>query len=305
MTSDVTIVIPTCGRAPHLMSVLGGLAGQTKRDFEVLVVDNNKRPRFDKRTIQYKDLIAGIVSEPYNGLTYARNAGVVWSSSPYVAFLDDDAVPSSTWIENLLNGMREYGSAAAGGSVQLDLSCDPPPWFGVNERSLLSELLYLGKDIPVLPDDLYIVGANMCIKRDSFEKVGLFDHAFGRTATSLRSSEELEFTRRLQIADQPVSFIASARVYHQIDSFRLTKSYLLSRAYWQGRSDALLESRWGRPASFGNRDWRLNIRALLLRLWRFIATSNDSGRVAESFSLAREYGYCFQEALLRLRPLKR
>jgi GT2 family glycosyltransferase len=304
MTTAITIVIPTCGGGSHLMSVLCGLAGQQNRDFDVIVVDNNVRAQISGSALRYKDLSAAVIREPRNGLTYARNAGVVRANAPYVAFLDDDAVPSSTWVENLLDGMRRYGSAAAGGSVILDLLEKPPLWFGVRERALLSELLYWGNDIPVLAEDMYIVGANMCITQDAFSKVGLFDSRFGRTAKSLRSSEDLEFTRRLQVAGQCVSFIASAHVHHKIDAFRLTEHYLISRAYWQGRSDALLESRWGRPASFGYRDWRANVKALSVRLRDFLVKRDASERIGCKLSLAREYGYCLQEALLRFRPLR-
>jgi len=305
MRNSVTVVIPTCGGGSHLRSVLQGLTRQTNRDFDVIVVDNNVLGQFNRPSIRCGNLSAAIVHEPRNGLTYARNTGVTHAAGSYVAFLDDDAVPSATWLQNLLEGMRRYGSAAAGGSVDLELSCEPPSWFGVKERALLSELLYSGNDIPVLAEDMYIVGANMCITRHAFDKVGLFSSGFGRTARSLRSSEELEFTRRLQTAGQPVSFIASAHVHHHIAPFRLTERYLLGRAYWQGRSDALLESRWGRPASFGYRDWRVNVRELSSRLLDFIVAGKNGSRIGPSLLLAREYGYCLQMALLRCRPLNR
>ena len=301
----VTVVIPTCGGGPHLISVLQGLVGQTNRDFDVIVVDNNVIGQFSGPSLRCGNLSAVVLREPRNGLSHARNAGVAHATGSYVAFLDDDAVPSATWLDNLIEGMRRYGSAAAGGSVYLDLPCRPPYWFGRKERVLLSELLYSGNDIPVLAEDMYIVGANMCITRQAFDRVGLFSSGFGRTATSLRSSEELEFTRRLQTAGEPVSFIASADVHHQIDPFRITRRYLFVRAYWQGRSDALLESRWGRPASFGYRDWRVNMRELASRLLALIVAAKGGDRIGPVLSLGREYGYCFQMALLRRRPLKR
>jgi glucosyl-dolichyl phosphate glucuronosyltransferase len=302
MMTGITIVIPTHGAGSHLMSVLSGLVDQTNRDFEVIVVDNNSCARLSCSTLRFKDLGAVVLHEPRNGLTHARNAGVACARGSCVAFLDDDAVPTSTWIQNLVDGLRRYGSAAVGGSVQLNLPCETPPWIGAAERALLSELLYSGRDIPVLGDDMYIVGANMCITRDAFDRVGFFAPGFGRTATSLRSSEELEFTRRLQVAGQRVSFIASARVHHHIDAYRLTEHYLLSRAYWQGRSDALLEARWGRPASFGHRGWGVNLMALCGRLRDFVFEDNAAARIRRRLSLAREYGYCLQVALLRFHP---
>jgi GT2 family glycosyltransferase len=302
MTIGTTIVIPTCGPATSLVAVLTGLANQTIREFEVIVVDNNPSARLSGPSIRVEDLCAAVVHEPRNGLSHARNAGVACARGSVVAFLDDDGVPSAAWVQTLIEGMKGYGSAAAGGSVQLQLPFETPPWLGDAERALLSELIYSGIDIPILQEDMYIVGANMCVSREAFERVGLFSSSFGRTATSLRSSEELEFTRRLQVAGLQVSFIASAVVRHQIGPWRVTEEYLVSRAYWQGRSDALLEARWGRPASFGRRGWVANLRALYGRLREYLGEESAATRIRRRLSLAREYGYCLQVALLRLRP---
>ncbi|MBX7123275.1 MAG: glycosyltransferase [Opitutaceae bacterium] len=298
---EVTVVIPTYGTGTCLNSVLRGLAAQDHRDFEVIVVDNNPRQQWNP-SLPGRHLSTSVVHEPRNGLQHARNAGVENARGLYVAFLDDDGVPLPTWLTRLVEGTRRYGAMAAGGSISLEFESDPPSWFGVHERALLSELTH-PCDVPAIADHMYIVGANMCIARRAFEKVGLFDARFDRTATSLRSSGELEFTRRLQSADERVSFIASAWVRHQIPGARLTKRYLLSRAYWQGRSDALLHSAWGRPAAFGHRDWRSNIKALYSRLRALLASSSYDDTIVRGFSLARELGYCFQTAILYGRPL--
>src|ERR1039458_3187790 len=44
---EVTVVIPTYGAGTCLTSVLRGLAAQDHRDFEVIVVDNNPRQKWN------------------------------------------------------------------------------------------------------------------------------------------------------------------------------------------------------------------------------------------------------------------
>lgn len=295
VAEHATIVIPTYGSGVFLDSVLGAVAAQQYDNFHVVVVDNNPRDVWRSR-LQRTDVDVTVVHQPRNGLQHARNAGVEASRGAYVAFLDDDAVPSSTWLGQLVEGIRKYEAAAVGGTVLLDFGCDPPPWVGGAERALLSELIH-ADDIPALTDAMYIVGANMCISRAAFRRVGMFDPSFDRTATSLRSSGELEFTRRLQAAGERVSYVSSAIVRHRIGPTRLTRGYLLSRAYWQGRSDALLERKWGRPAAFGYRNWLLNLRALVSRSWNLLASPGSGETVARSFSFAREFGYSVQMVL--------
>lgn len=294
---ETTVVIPTYGAGTHLVRVLQGLVEQQYRDFVAVVVDNNEGPKWATRLGQ-EGLDVDVISEPRNGLQHARNAGVQVARGNYVAFLDDDGIPTPHWLGNLVAGTKRHDAMAAGGQVVLEFTSEPPTWIGAPERALLSELIH-PEDLPALPDDLYIVGANMCIDRRAFKMLGEFDPHFDRTAHSLRSSGELEFTRRLQSNGRRVAFVASALVRHQIDATRLTVRYFLSRAYWQGRSDALLEGRWGRPEAFGRRNWQANIGALSSRAWSLVRRQTPDEKVVRALSLARECGYCYQSAVLQ------
>jgi GT2 family glycosyltransferase len=197
--------------------------------------------------------------------------------------------------------MASYQSTAAGGRVNLRLPSASPKWLGACERGLLSELRYDDHDIARLGEDQYIVGANMCIDRDAFTSVGLFDIHFDRTATTLRSSGELEYTRRLQASGRIVSFVAEACVFHQIDPIRLTKRYFYSRSYWQGRSDALLESKWPRPAILGDRDLKVAALELVRYIYALVPERRADARFQYRLALAREFGYILQEMILQFR----
>ena len=249
-----SIIIPTYGEATYLGKVLSGLANQSERDFETIIVNNNPYLKTNTHTLPQSDLELRIIHESRNGLSYARNAGIANSMGRFIAFLDDDGVPDYQWLANLITGIDRYHADMLGGTVRLILPKTEPSWFYPELRGLLSELIYDGEDIPDIGDDLYIVGANMCVSKAACQKVGGFSHYFDRTATTLRSSGELEYAKRLQRAGYRVSFIASAFVWHHISENRLQKKYFISRLYWQGRSDALLEMKWGRPAAFGRRD---------------------------------------------------
>lgn len=296
-----SVVIPTYGKAQYLQLVLAGLERQTEQKFETIIVDNNSTEKVTKRAIPRPGQSFIVVHEPRNGLSYARNAGIRNSRGQYVAFLDDDGVPDRNWLMNLANGMGRHKASMVGGTVRL-VTPHEPPWLSKKLRLLLSELLYEGQDISEIGDNLYIVGANMCVSRDAFRKAGQFSHFFDRTANSLRSSGELEFSKRVQRTGGRISFVASAIVHHHIPDYRLTRKYFLSRSYWQGRSDALLEVKWGRPASFGPRDNARNFTALMQAFGHLALARESTRRFQKLLDFAREYGYCVQYALLTLRP---
>lgn len=301
---SISVVVPTYGAGLYLNEVLHGLARQTTRDFDVVVVDNNVPRRWEGPIQLGRDLYAVVVHEPRNGLQFARNTGVACTQGEVVAFLDDDAIPARTWLDCLLRGLNRHGSAAVGGTVSLDFAIEPPSWLGVAERAMLSELSYAGEDVPCLREDMYIVGANMCIRRSSFDTYGEFDTRFDRTADTLRSSGELEFQRRLQEAGERVSFIAAARVRHQIPAARLSERYFAKRAYWQGRSDALLHAAWGRPLMFGRRTACSNLRTVVTRFVELLSANSQDHRVARRLTLLREYGYCLQSLIQGVTPTR-
>lgn len=292
-----SVVIPTCGPATYLRQVLTGLSTQSVQNFETIVVDNNTDSTVDLSDMPSPGVRLTVIRELRNGLNYARNAGVSCASGAYIAFLDDDGVPSETWLSNLVRGIDCHQAELGGGTVKLVLPSEEPSWFFPELRALLSELLYEGKDIAEIGADRYIVGANMCVSRKAFEMIGGFDPSFDRTATTLRSSGELEFSKRLQHVGGRVAFIASAEVFHHIPAHRMTQKYFVSRAYWQGRSDALLECKWGRPISFGVRNNRKNLLELLRTLSHLRFSGEDSVRFRRYLQVVREYGYCLQYAL--------
>jgi GT2 family glycosyltransferase len=293
---ECTVLIPSHGGAIYLRRVLNALAVQTRPDFDVVVIDNNTRPQLNGISTDVFGRRMRIIHEPQVGLSRARNVAVAYSQTKYVAFLDDDTVPAPSWLMDLLAGLKRHGAAVAGGAVDISIQGGAPPWLGPDHRRLLAELNYEGVDIPSIRESQYICGGNLAAATRSFEVVGPFAESFGRMGSQLRSSEELEWCRRAQSAGLGVAFIASARVEHLIGDSRLKVSYFLRRGYWQGRSDALLECRHGRPAEFGMRSNRRNVAELMRRSRALFCALDTRTRVAEGTALARELGYCIQYA---------
>ena len=88
----VTVVIPTLSADRRLAECLDALGKQTRRDFEVMVVDNSGKALVRSGEAGRR---GAVVIEPGCNIGFgaAINLAFHQSRSPYVAALNDDAAP--------------------------------------------------------------------------------------------------------------------------------------------------------------------------------------------------------------------
>jgi GT2 family glycosyltransferase len=104
---ELTVVIPTLACDARLLECLRSLGRQSRRDFEVIVVDNSGQKL--ARRSGAAELGATILDQKENtGFGAAINAGFARSRAPFLAALNDDTVAHPQWADALL---RAAGSA--------------------------------------------------------------------------------------------------------------------------------------------------------------------------------------------------
>src|SRR4051812_10166954 len=108
-----SVVVCTNNRPAELERCLSGVAQQSLRPLEIVVVDN---AMVDDRTAAIASRFgARYIQEARQGASCARNRGVAESSGEIIAYLDDDAYPNTDWLANLLMGFQDGGVMAVGG----------------------------------------------------------------------------------------------------------------------------------------------------------------------------------------------
>ncbi len=109
----VSVIINTCNRGHCLAETLDELKKQTFTNFEVLLVNGPSIDETKKIAGRYN---LRYFDAPFN-ISASRNIGIQNSVADIVAFIDDDAVPSQTWLEELLVPYTDLQVAAVGGIV--------------------------------------------------------------------------------------------------------------------------------------------------------------------------------------------
>jgi succinoglycan biosynthesis protein ExoM len=135
---SVVICVATHRRPQGLARLLHGLNALTfdhAPDRITVVVVDNDPARSAEATCEA--LRASLrwpleyVSEPRRGIPFARNASVSSArrlGAELLAFIDDDEVPESGWLDELLRVMRESGAEVVTGPVLAAFEGAVPPW---------------------------------------------------------------------------------------------------------------------------------------------------------------------------------
>jgi glucosyl-dolichyl phosphate glucuronosyltransferase len=267
----LSVILCTHARPDYLGACLAGLAAQSRRDFELLVVDSASPPAAAAA-------IAGLAARhgarllraEAPGLSLARNLGLAAARAPWVAYLDDDAVAEPGWAAALLARIATLPAAAAalGGCILPAWEAPLPDWWPPALRGVLTIVEWagfgeVGRDLPVGVD---IYGANMAFATAPLRAIGGFPEALGRIGNRLLSGEEVEVVGQLRARGHRAFYDGAATVRHSIQRERLRPAWLLSRLLWQGATDALRDRRGGRLGRAPGAALRLAVQAPLL-LW--------------------------------------
>ena len=245
----LTICICTHDRPEDVRACLAGLAAQSvpTGGLDILVIDSGSPPA------SATALAVLVVSHPgarlirldAPGLSAARNAGAAAAAAPWIAYLDDDAVPAPDWAEAALAAIATAGAGPGpppgliGGRVLPAWEAPLPSWWPPRLRGVLSIVEHEGQGAygtPELPAGLEPCGANMLVHGPALRTVGGFSLAIGRRGAALLSDEEVHLARRLRDAGHLPRYDSRLVVHHRIRAARLTPAWLLSRLRWQGVS---------------------------------------------------------------------
>jgi glucosyl-dolichyl phosphate glucuronosyltransferase len=245
----ISVILCTYNRSQDLKRALESVAHSivpSDCDWEVLVVDNNSsdqtRELIEEFCTQFPERFVYIF-EPKQGLSHARNAGILAARGDMIAFVDDDVIVESNWLHNLTVALQDGDCAGAGGRILPEREFAMPAWMS-------QDLLRVGGVLPFFDLgpaagklDRAPYGANMAYRREMFEKYGFFRTDLGRCGNSLISSEDTEFGRRLLAAGEKFHYEPGAIVYHAIPQERLDRKYFQAWWFGLGRSSVLLNGR--------------------------------------------------------------
>ncbi|MFZ6775226.1 glycosyltransferase family 2 protein [Undibacterium sp. Ji83W] len=235
---ELSICICTYKRPDLLRRLLQAILTQTLRDveMELVVVDNDSNQSaakvlgemaasFDKRL--------KTINLANSNISLARNAAIAAASGNWIVMIDDDEVPVSDWLEQLLKVQKTEQADVVFAPVLPEYSESTPAWIrngGYFDRRRMPT----GTKI----DHKDARSGNVLVRRSILQDIaasqkdgiGPFDPAFGTTG-----GEDTMLFRRLDKLGAVMVWCDEAPADEFIPADRATAKWLLQRSYRTGQ----------------------------------------------------------------------
>ena len=199
-----SLIVSTLGRTAELGRLFSSLEAQTYRDFELILVDQNRdervRPIFDP----YAERFSAVRVHSAKGALRGRNVGIENARGDVIAFPDDDCWYPPTLLETVANLLNDH-----------------PEWDGVTGRHAESSRW---SNRPVRINRINVwkraIEWTMFQRRSVVEKVGCFDETLGPGAqTPWGAGEGTDYLIRAVDEGFHYQYEPSIEVHHEIHHF--------------------------------------------------------------------------------------
>ncbi len=238
-------------RLGDVQCLLRSLAGQTYPNLEIIFVGERVH-ELPALVVEQavRDGITNLqaVLNDRPGLSQSRNLGAQLARGEIVAFIDDDAVASDDWIEEIVKTFMQYPGAIGVAGTALPLWQEASmKWFPEEFYWIISCLVPAWTAMTRVHEVRNAWGVNMAFRKEAFEAVR-FSEIFGVSnrgqADSVKlglSGDDTEFCVHLRhVTGRPILFNPACQVLHKVPLQRLSTRFIRRRAFWEGYTKAII-----------------------------------------------------------------
>lgn len=245
----VTVAICTYNRSSYLPELIEALRNQScPIDFDILFINNNSNDNtLDvlQEFAKQPGVPIRVVTEPRQGIVHARNRAVEEClASDFILVMDDDELPSPTWIAAAYSALKDGKADCVGGRVYVCFDRHPRPrWLGDELLGFLAETDYGDQAFTVTDDSTPLWTANIAYNMRVFRgDSGLrFDARYNREGDGVGGGEDVLMFNSLLQCGYTIKYEPAMVVKHHVEAWRLRRGYFLKLHFTSGLKKALHE----------------------------------------------------------------
>jgi succinoglycan biosynthesis protein ExoM len=203
-------------------------------DSSIVVVDND-RYESGRQSVEafakHSKIPVTYHVEPVQNIALARNKGIANSNGDFIAFIDDDEVPSSRWLVSLYKALALFETAGVLGPVLPLYGASPPSWV-LSGEFFTRPTYFSGYFL-----DYEITRMGNCLLRSYLfkEKDDWFLAAYGR------GGEDRDFFKRKIAQGHVFVWCREASLFEVVPPERWGFARMLKRALLRGRQTYIAE----------------------------------------------------------------
>lgn len=199
----ISVVMLTWNRKEDTIENLTALRGQTYRNFEIVVVDNNSTDSVDK-VIESDFPEVRLIRMPRNfGVALGRNIGIKNAKGRYIFLLDNDGILDNNALAVCAEAFRREDRLAVltGKVINFHLKrMSDSDWVHPVDKAAWADREF---DSPVF------AGGCCCLSREVLDQVGLFPEDF------FRQDEEIDLCYRVLDAGFRIKYTPGIVFHHK------------------------------------------------------------------------------------------
>ena len=207
-------------------------------DYEILIIDNKSTdptPSLEEKFNTNKNVKYFL--ETKQGLSHARNRGMIEATGEILVYLDDDVELINNYFEVADNTLNDKSISIFGGKV-LPFKTEIPKWLPTKYFYLVS-IFDLGNNVQIVDN---LMGANYAMKKEIAKEVGFYNTELGRKGDNLMGGEENDYFDRAKKIGCKIIYNPELIVLHKINS-KLNKKYVLDYSYLNGKSSGVIQKK--------------------------------------------------------------
>jgi len=240
----LSIIICSYNRASYISDALDSLYTQTAGldCFEAIIVDNNSTDNTAEVFAQWRTAhpegAFTYLTESKQGASFARNTGAPIAKGDWLCFMDDDAVATSNYVENIIKHIETKPAAIGfGGRIIPKYIPSEPKWMSYYVSSLVGNLDYAPIACAFAPGK-YPLESNMIVKKDIYDSIGGFNTNLPGVVGTLRiGGEGKELFYKILTLGHTIYYDPAICVHHVVEVKKLTSEYMNRVASGIGRGE--------------------------------------------------------------------